>query len=331
MNGKIVTLSVIFALGFFSVRVSSEAQQAKKIPRLGFISSFGSPKDPWPFFESFRLGLRELGYIEGQNVLIENRYPEGRRDRMAALVDELVQLKVDVIVAANNTVIRAAQKATKTIPIVMVSSIDPVAAGYVTSLARPGANITGLSPLIRDLSAKRMELLKELLPNLSRVGVLWDADGPGPAIAFKEYTAAAQAFKLDLQSLEVRGPRPDLKGAFQAARKRRVDALIIVINPLIGQHQKEVLELTKKNRLPSLTENSQLVDAGGLLSYAANYSDMYRRAATYVDKILKGVKPADLPVEQPTKFELVINLKTAKEIGLTIPPNVLVRADRVIK
>ncbi len=310
---------------------SAEAQQTARIPRVGFISGSGSPENPWPSFEAFRQGMRDLGYVEGQNLLIEHRYGEGRLDRMPGLVNELVQQKVDVLIGTNNVVIRAAKKATKTIPIVMVSSIDPVAAGYVESLARPGGNITGLSYLSRDLSAKRMELLKEVLPKISRVAILWDANGPGPTVAFKEYQAAARTFKLHLQSLEVRGPTADLKGAFQAAKKGRAEALILVQNPLTIQHQEQIMELATKNRLPSMNEDIQLVEAGGLLSYGASLVDMYRRAAIYVDKILKGAKPADLPVEQPMKFELVINLKTAKQIGLTIPQSVLFRADKVIK
>ena len=253
-------------------------------------------------FDSFRLGLRDLGYVEGKNVLIERRYAEGRLDRMPALVNELVQQKVDVIVAVNNVVIRAAKEATKTIPIVMVSSVDPVDAGYVESFAHPGGNITGLADLGRDLSAKRVELLKELLPKMSRVGILWDADGPGPAIAFKEYEAAARAFKLELRSLEVRGPNPDLAGAFQAAKTARVDALIVVANPLMTQHAKQVFELATKYRLPSMTEERRYVDAGGLMSYGASLADLYRRAAEYVVEILKGAKPGDLPVKLPAKI-----------------------------
>ena len=233
--------------------------------------------------------------------------------------------------AVNNVVIRAAKEATKTIPIVMISSVDPVAAGYVESFAHPGGNITGLAWLGRDLSAKRVELLKELLPKMSRVGVLWDADGPGPAIAFKEYEAAARAFKLELRSLEVRGPKPDFAGAFQAAKTARVDALIVVGNPLMGQHAKQVFELATKNRLPSMTEEGRYVDAGGLMSYGANLADLYRRAAEYVVDILKGAKPGDLPVKLASKFEIFINLKTSQQLGLVIPQHVLVQADKVIK
>jgi putative ABC transport system substrate-binding protein len=227
--------------------------------------------------------------------------------------------------------IRAAKEATKTIPIVMLSTVDPVAAGYVESFAHPGGNITGLAWLSRDLSAKRVELLKELLPKMSRVGVLWDANGPGPAIAFKEYTAAARAFKLDLRSLEVRGPNPDLTGAFQAAKTARLDALIVVANPLMSQRAKQVFELATKNRLPSMTEEGRYVDEGGLMSYGANLADLHRRAAEYVVEILKGVKPGDLQVKLPEKFEIFVNLKTAQQIGLVIPQHVLIQADKVIK
>lgn len=311
---------------------SVEAQQpAKTLPRIGVIASTGAPGTSSPWVDSFQLGLRELGYIEGKNVLIERRYAEGRLDRMAALVNELVQQKIDVILAPNNVVIRAAQKATKTIPIVMVTSVDPVDAGYVDSFAHPGGNITGLANLGRDLSAKRVELLRELLPKMSRVGILWDADGPGPAIAFKEYEGAARGFRLEFRSVEVHGPNPDLAGAFQVAKTARVDALIIVRNPLMTQHAKQVFELAAKYRLTSMTEERLYVDAGGLISYGADASDLYRRAAEYVVEILKGAKPADLAVKLPAKFEIFINLKTAQQIGLLIPQHVLVQADKVIK
>ena len=301
------------------------------LPRIGFVSSAGTPGKRPPLFDALRLGLSDLGYVDGKNIFIESRYAEGRLDRMPALVNELVQQKVDVIVAVNNVVIRAAKEATKTIPIVMISSVDPVDAGYVESFAHPGGNITGLAHLGRDLSAKRVELLKEVLPKMSRVAILWDADGPGPAIAFKEYEAAARAFKLDLRSLEVRGPKPDFAGAFQSAKATHVDALIVVGNPLMTQHAKPVFELATKNRLPSMTEERRYVDAGGLISYGANLADLYRRAAGYVVEILKGAKPGDLPVKLAAKFEIFINLKTAQQLGLVIPQHVLVQADKVIK
>jgi len=263
--------------------------------------------------------------------LIEYRYGEGKLDRMPSLVNELVKQKVDVLFLENQVAIGAAKKTTKTIPIVMVSSVDPVMAGHVDSLSRPGGNITGLSQLSRDLSAKRVELLKETVPKMSRLAILWDPEGPGPRIAFKEYETAARAFKLNLQSLELRAPKPNIENAFQAAKAERADALILVANPLTGVHRQALVELAIRNHLPSMCEGVGFVESGGLMSYGANSADLFRRAATYVDKILKGTKPADLPVEQPTKFEMVINLKTAKQIGLTIPPNVLARADKVIR
>ncbi len=330
MKERILFLVVgSFILG--AVYPAESQQPAKTLPRIGVIASTGAPGTSSPWVDSFQLGLRELGYIEGKNVLIERRYAEGRLDRMAALVNELVQQKIDVILAPNNVVIRAAKKATKTIPIVMVTSVDPVDAGYVDSFAHPGGNITGLANLGRDLSAKRVELLRELLPKMSRVGILWDADGPGPAIAFKEYEGAARGFKLEFRSVEVHGPNPDLAGAFQAAKTARVDALIIVRNPLMTQHAKQVFELAAKYRLTSMTEERLYVDAGGLISYGADAADLYRRAAEYVVEILKGAKPADLAVKLPAKFEIFINLKTAQQIGLLIPQHVLVQADKVIK
>jgi putative tryptophan/tyrosine transport system substrate-binding protein len=333
MRGRIlVSLTSAFVIASFSL---TQAQQAAKAPpRIGFIYSTGAPETPSlhsTLFDAFRLGLRDLGYVEGKNILFERRYAEGRLDRMPALVNELVQEKVDVILAVNNVVIRAAKEATKTIPIVMLSTVDPVAAGYVESFAHPAGNITGLAWLSRDLSAKRVELLKELLPKMSRVGVLWDGDGPGPAIAFKEYTAAAQAFKLELRSLKVTGPDPDLPGAFQTAKSARLDALIVVANPLMGQRTKQVFELATKNHLASMTEEGRYVDAGGLISYGANLADLYRRAAEYVTDILKGGKPGDLPVKLASKFEIFINLKTSQQLGIVIPQHMLVQADKVIK
>jgi putative ABC transport system substrate-binding protein len=311
---------------------SAGAQQTTKdVPRVGFISSAGTPATPSPLFDAFRFGLRDLGYAEGKNVTIAHRYAEGRLDLMPALVNEFVQQKVTVIFAVNNVVIRAAKEATKTIPIVMISSVDPVGAGYVDSFAHPGGNITGLTTIARDLSAKRVELLKEVLPKMSRVGVLWDANGPGPAVAFKEYEAAARAFKLQLRSFEVRGPNPDLAGVFQAAKTSRVEALVVVGNPLMAQHATQVFELATRNQLPSIAEEGRYADAGGLVSYGANLADLYRRAAEYVVEILKGAKPGDLPVKLPSKFEIFINLKTAQQLGLVIPQHVLVQADKVIK
>ena len=326
-----VAVSLIVALILTSFCLAEAQQPAKTMPRIGFIFSTGAPGDPSPLFDAFQQGLRDLGYVEGKNILIERRYGEGRLDRMAPLVHELVQQKVDVIIGVNNVVIRAAKEATKTIPIVMISSVDPVVAGYVESFARPGGNITGLAWLLRDISAKRVELLKEMLPKLSRVGILWDANGPGPAIAVKEYEATARAFKIELRSLAIRDPNPDFAGAFQTAKTARLDALIVVANPLMAQHAKEVFELAAKYKLPSMSEEGRFVPAGGLISYGANLDDLYRRTAEYVVEILKGAKPGDLPVKLASKFEVFVNLKTAKQIGILIPQDVLVQADKVIK
>jgi putative tryptophan/tyrosine transport system substrate-binding protein len=315
----------------FVLSSPAEAQQAKKVPRIGFLASSGDPDTPGPWVEAFRQGLRDLGYTEGKNIVVEYRYIEGKLDRIPSLVAELVQLKVDVLILVALPAIRAAKQATKTIPIVMVATVDPVATGLVDSLAHPGGNITGLTRLTRDLSGKRLELLKEVVPRISRVGILWETDDPAAAIAYKEYDAAARALKIQPQSLEVRGPNPDFEEAFQAATKEHANALITVVSVLVSRYLKQIAELAIKNRLLSMSEVSRYGEAGGLMSYSANDAESYRRAAVYVDKILKGAKPADLPVEQPTKFELVINLKTAKQIGVTIPPSVLYRADKVIK
>jgi putative tryptophan/tyrosine transport system substrate-binding protein len=252
-------------------------------------------------------------------------------DPSPSLVVELVQLKVDILVSTAPSAIGAAKKATKTIPIVMVTTQDPVATGIVDSLARPGGNITGLTRLTRELGGKRLELLNEVVPGISRVGVLTVVDPTSAGLALKEYQTAARELKIQLQSLEVRRPNPDLEGAFRDAAKGRVSALITITHRVLVPYSKEIADLAIKNRLPSMYEGGQYVEAGGLVSYSANDADQYRRAAVFVDKILKGAKPADLPVEQPTKFELVFNLKTAKQIGLTIPPNVLARADKVIR
>jgi len=309
----------------------AEAQQSAKVLRIGHVGVSGDLSSPSPNLESFRQGLRALGYIEGKNIQIESRYAEGKLDRLPSLVAELVQLKVDVFIIGTLVAVRAAKQATTTIPIVMVLSVDPVATGLVDSLARPGGNITGLTNLARDLSGKRLELFKEVVPEISRIGVLRDAGDPSSAIGFKEYEAVARPLKVDFQSLEVRGPDPDLERAFQAAAKGRASALITIRGTLFNRYPKRIADLAIKNRLPSMHEGIQYVEPGGLMSYATNDANQWRRAATFVDKILKGAKPADIPVEQPTKFEFVINLKTAKQIGLTIPPNVLARADRVIR
>ncbi|MGH7798568.1 MAG: ABC transporter substrate-binding protein [Candidatus Binatia bacterium] len=315
---------LFFALSamLFAPCFSASAQQPKKLLRIGYLSTNGDPSNPPPFVEAFRQGLRDLGYVEGNNILVEYRYAEGKLERVPGLVTELVQLNVNALVLGTQTAIRAAKQATKTIPIIMVNPTDPVAAGLVDSLARPGGNITGLSTLGRELGGKRLELLKEIAPGVSRVGVLWHGDSTTTAaLAFKEYERVARTLKLQLHPLEVRGPSPHFDGVFKAAAKGRANALITDRTPVFNRFAKRLADLAIENRLPSMYSGNEYVEAGGLVSYATNY----------VDKILKGTKPADLPVEQPTKFELVINLKTAKQIGLTIPPNVLARADKVIR
>jgi putative ABC transport system substrate-binding protein len=271
--------------------------------------------------------------VEGKNILVEYRYIEGNPDRIPGFIAELLELKVDVLVATAPTAIRAAKRTTKTVPIVMVTTQDPVATGIVDSLARPGGNVTGLTQLTRELSGKRLELLKEVIPTISRIGVLTVEDPGASGNALKEYEAAAQALKIPILSLPVRRSNPEIEieGAFRRAIKGRVGALITARNQVLTPHTKKIVDLALKNRLPSMHEVSHHVEMGGLMSYGANDPDLFRRAAVYVDKILKGTKPADLPVEQPTKFEFVINLQTAKALNLTIPQSVLFRADKVIK
>jgi putative ABC transport system substrate-binding protein len=330
---KLTRIYLRTSLLVLMLNTPSEAQQpTKSVPRVGVIFSFGKAADPLsPIYEAYKQRLQDMGYIEGKNIILERRYAEGRLDRMAPFVQEFVQQNVDAILGVNNVVIRAAKEATKTIPIVMISSVDPVAAGYVETFARPGGNITGIAWLNRDISAKRIELLKELLPKLSRIGVLWDGDGPGPAVAFKEYNAAAGAFKLDIHSLEVRGPTPDLTRALQGTKNAHTDAVIVVGNPMMSQHMKTLFPLLTKHRMPSMTEEDRYVEAGGLISYGANVSEIYRRAAEYTVEILKGAKPADLPVKIASKFDIFVNLKTAQRVGIVVPQRVLLQADKVIK
>jgi putative ABC transport system substrate-binding protein len=274
--------------------------------------------------------LRELGWIEGKNVTFEHRFAENRLERLPELAAELVRLNVDVIVAVGTLGPLAAKRATTTIPIVMLSAGDPLGTGLVDSLARPGGNVTGMSLMVPDLGGKRLELLKELLPRLSRVAVFWNAANPYPAIVFKETQAAGRTLGIEVHSLEVRGP-DDLDGAFAAARQQHPDALISVEDPLIFTYRKRIADFAVAEQLPSLHGFSEEVKAGALIFYGANQPDLIRRAAGYVDKILKGAKPADLPVQQPTTFELVINLKTARALGLEVPPTLLARADEVIE
>jgi ABC-type uncharacterized transport system substrate-binding protein len=327
---KATLLSILFAVVLFALGVIAEAQQPKKVPRIGYLTG-ATPDGQSARIEAFRQGLRDLGYVEGKNIVVEYRYAEEKLDRLPALAAELVRLKVDVIVTGGSGNTRAAKEATNTIPIVMAQDADPVGNGFVASLARPGGNITGLATLAPEIGGKQLELLKEVVPNLSRVAVLAaPSTTPGSVQQRREIELAAGAFKVQLQYLDVLGPK-DIETAFLAASKGRVDAVVVLRGTVLGSHGTHISELAAKNRLPAIYGTRQSVEAGGLMSYAANASDLDRRAATYVDKILKGAKPADLPVEQPKKFELIINLKAAKQIGLTIPPNVLARADKVIK
>jgi putative ABC transport system substrate-binding protein len=331
MNKKIIWQLATFFLATASI---VDAQQSAKIPRIGFVSGIGDANNPGPNVEAFRQAMRDLGYIEGKNLQVEYRYIEGKSERIPSLVTELIQLKVDVLVAASLASSRVAKKETKAIPIVFIIPDDPVARGLVDSLARPGGNITGLARLGRELSGKRLELLTEAVPGIKRVAILWSNTNvltPGTRRNFEDYEVPARALKIAAQPIDVRNPSQDLDGAFREAIKGRANALIIINTTPVFPFRKKIAELAIKNRLPLLAEASNWVDVGGLMSYAANDPESYRRLATYVDKILKGTKPADLSVEQPTKFELVINLKTAKQIGLTIPLNVLARADQVIK
>jgi putative ABC transport system substrate-binding protein len=305
----------------------AEAQPPAKVPRIGFLAP-GPVSERVHYFEAFRQGLRNLGYVEGQNVVIEARSAEGKRDQLPALASELVSLKVDVIVTSTTPAIQAAKQATGTIPLVTISA-DPVATGLVASLARPGGNITGLSLVGPEISGKQLELVKETLPKVKRVAFVWDPANRALTLRFKEAEIAARTLGLQIESLEVRTPN-ELESALESATSKRAGALIVP--PVIaGAYRRQIVDFAAKKRLPAMYEENESVERGGLMSYGANITDQFRRAATYVDKILKGTKPADLPVEQPTKFEFIINLKTAKQIGLTIPPNVLARADRVIK
>jgi putative ABC transport system substrate-binding protein len=321
--------SILVAMMLLAVGVTAQAQQPKKVPRIGFLIG-SSPAAIAARIEAFRQGLRDLGYVEGKNIVIEWRYAEGKLDRLPALAAELVRLKIDIIGTGSPATTRAAKEATVTIPIVMAQDTDPVANGFVASLARPGGNITGLSTLAPELSGKQLELLKETVPRLSRMAVLGNSTLPGNAQALKEMELAAGAFKVQLQYVDVLDLK-DIETAFRAVSKGRADAVLVLGNPIFLSQRIQITDLAVKSRLPAIYERPEYVDDGGLMTYGVNINELYRRAATYVDKILKGAKPADLPVEQPTKFELLINLKTAKQIGLTVPQRVLLKADRVIK
>jgi putative ABC transport system substrate-binding protein len=314
----LVLLAVPFAVG---------AQPPGKISRVGYVSMAPGPS---PRSEALRQGLQALGYVEGQNVVIEARWADGNIDRARRAVFDLVRSHVDVIVTGGPQATRVAKDATTTIPIVMAVDYDPVGAGFVASLAHPGGNITGLSAINPQLSGKRLELLRELVPRLSRVGILWDPIEPNAALYWNETQLAAHALGMHVQSLEIRSPR-DLESALRTAAKAHADAVAVLTDPITLYHRTELTGLAAKQRLPAIYSEKLFVEAGGLMSYGANDRELHRRAAVFVDKILKGMSPSDLPIEQPTKFELIINTKTAKALGLTIPPAVLARADQVIQ
>ena len=326
---KKTLITSLLATVLLSTVPPGEAQQPAKVPRIGF--QLDSPASAVTArTEAFRQGLRELGYIEGKNIIIEWRSAEGKIERRSELAAELVRLKVDLIVSGGPSVTRGVKEATSTIPIVMAQDTDPVGSGFVASLARPGGNITGLAALAPEMSGKQLDLLKQIVPKLSRVAVIGNSNVPGDAQALRETVLAAGSFEVYLRYLDVPDPK-DIETVFRAAAKGRADAVLVLGNPILNAHRKQIVDLAVKHRLPATYARPEFVEAGGLMTYGTSYNDLFRRAATYVDKILKGAKPADLPVEQPTKFEFVINLKAAKQIGLTIPPNVLARADRVIR
>jgi len=317
--------TMLLALG-----LPAQAQQPKKIARIGYLVPSTAAANAINF-EALQQGLRELGYVEGKTFVLEVRYAEARFERLPELARELVGLKVDLIVTLTDVAIAAVKRETQTIPIVMATSTDPVATGFVASLARPGGNVTGLSSISSELSGKRLELLREVVPGLSRVALIWNPDVRGAVLDYNATEGAARSLRLQLQSVEVLRAE-DFDRAFSAITKERAQALIMSgSNPVAFANRGQIASFAQRNRLPSMYAQKEYVDDGGLMSYGPSLPDMYRRAATFVDKILKGAKPADLPVEQPTKFELVINLKTAQQIGVTIPPNLLARADRVIK
>lgn len=306
-----------------------DAQEPKNVPRIGFLSATSSATIS-ARTDAFRQGLRDLGYLEGKNIFIEFRYAEGKIDRLPALAAELVRLKVDAIVTAGPTVTRPVAKVTSTLPIIMTFDDDPVGSGFVASLARPGGNITGLSTLNPEIAGKQLELLKQVIGKLARVAVLGPSNRPGTAQALKEIETVAAGVGAKHLYFDVREPG-DIESAFRAAGKARADALLVLQGPAINANRGQIVEFATRSRLPGIYYSVEFVEDGALMSYATNITDLSRRAAIYVDKIIKGAKPADLPVEQPTKFDLAINLKTAKQIGLAIPPNVLARADRVIR
>jgi len=326
MKHSVVSAILVVALSVLAAPLAADAQQAGKVARVGVLL-YSTPQAD-PNISSFRQALRDLGYVEGQNLSIEYRFAEGKPERLPDLAADLVRLKPDVIFALSGDVTPAAQKAIRTIPVVMWVSNDPVQMGFVASLARPGGNITGVTLILDELAGKRLALLKEVAPRVSRVGILWNPDHADPE--FREIQRAARALDVRLQSLEVR-QGDDFDTAFQIATKAHIEAIIVVSSRLMHRHRQRILDFAAKNRLPLVGDWGPWAPEGGLLSYGPNVGEMVRRTAAYIDKILKGAKPADLPVEQPTRFELVVNLKTAKALGLTIPQTILIRADHVIQ
>jgi putative tryptophan/tyrosine transport system substrate-binding protein len=327
--GKTAVLSILFVVVLLAVAVVAEAQQPKKVPRVGVLLAL-SQSAISDRIQAYQQALRELGYIERKNIFVEYRYADGKFDELPNLARELVRLNVNVIVTGGPTATRPAKEATVKIPIVMAQDTDPVGNGFVASLARPGGNITGLSNYHPDLAGKQLELLKEIIPRIRQVAVLQNSNEPGNAQALKETELAARALRVQPHYLDARDAGA-IETAFRIASKERVDAVLVLSSPVASSYRKQLAEIAAKSRIPAMYQVSESVEAGGLVTYGVSTPDLWRRAAVYVDKILKGAKPADLPVEQPTKFELVINLKAAKQIGLTIPPNVLARADKVIK
>ena len=323
------TLTCLLLTVFLPTLSSAEAQQPMKAPRVGLLLQ-GTSTSLMTRLEGFQQGLRERGYVEGKNIALEQRFDDDREERLPALAADLIRLRVDIIVAAATPAVKAAKQATATIPIIIVHSADPVALGLVASLARPGGNVTGLSSASPDYSGKQLELLKEAVPKLSRIAILWNAANPGTAIAFREMQDAVRVLKLSVQSLEVRRSE-DLAPAFKNVPKQRGMGLVTLLDPLVVSQRARIVELASESRLPAIYPTKEFVEAGGLMSFGADLTDSYRRAAIFVDKILKGAKPAELPVEYPTKFIFTVNLKTAKQIGLAMPPNMLAMADKVIK
>ena len=326
---KAALLAILVVAVPLAVEVMAQAQQPGKIPRIGFLGNSTAALEE-NLVEPFRQGLRELGYVEGKNILIEYRWAEGKYDRFPALIGELVAQKVDIIVTAGTPASLAVKKAAPSIPLVMAAAGDPIGTGLIESLAQPGGNITGLSGMVMDLEAKRLDLLREVIPKLSAVAVFWNPASPLQVNSEKEVQAAARASKMKVLSLGVQAPE-QFDNAFATIRRERPHALLVLPDRLFLHNRARIMEFATKQRLPGVYAYVELVEAGGLMSYGPSYADMHRRAATFVDKILKGRKPSDLPVEQPTKFDFIINLKAANQIGVKIPPNVLARAERVIR